>query len=135
MGANDDQTMLVLVRQVSQDGEKRWVMRPAEFLCIGLMQRKLLGGLVFDVAENRRAGKPLQVIADRELNLLRLFTSWFPTLGFPSKLPSDVFERTPEVVDALAQRECQINGREFLKEEAGDVASLLRVVVNDNALM
>jgi len=38
-------------------------------------------------------------------------------------------------MDALSQRECQIDGREFLKEEAGDVASLLRVVVNDNALL
>ena len=94
MGAYDDQTMLVLVRQISQDGERRWVMRPAEFLCVGLMQRKLFGGLVSDVAENRRAGKPLRVIADREQDLLRLLTGGLSGLGFPSKLPGDVIERS-----------------------------------------
>jgi hypothetical protein len=121
VGTDDNEAMLVLVRQVSQERERRWVMAPAEFFCV--------------VLESRRVGEPLGLIADREQDLFRLLAGWFSGLGLPSEPPGDVFERSAKGMDALTQRERQVDGRKLSEEQARDVVSLLRVVINDNALM
>jgi hypothetical protein len=135
VSGHNDQTMLVLVRQVPQAGKGRWVVSTAQFFRVGLMERKLFGSVLSNVLENRRVGKPPRFVADGESDLSRLLIGWFARLVLPGQLPRDVVERSPESVDALAQSESEIDGWEFSEEKARDVASLLRVVVNDNAIL
>ena len=135
VGADEDQSMLVLVRQVPQEREQRWVMSQRELLSVGLMERKLFGGILSDVLEDRRAGKPSGFIADRELDLSRLLVGWFSGLCFAGELPGDLLEGTAESMNALAECDGQIDRGKFLDQQARDVAALLRVVVNDDALL